>query len=81
MVVKSATPLLLTRCKFEDVSDPNLLLTVCQQCNAENKIIIHSSEMEEKLGLIKDLQEKKIKTQTLGTCHLILYCRDFSAGI
>ena len=48
--VCSATPLLLTRCKAGDVSDQNLLLIVCQQCNAENRIIIHSSEVEEKLA-------------------------------
>ena len=46
----SATPLLLTRCKLEDVSHLNLLLIVCQQSNAENRIIIHSSEVEEKLA-------------------------------
>ena len=46
----SAAPLLLTISKIEDVSQPNLLLIVCQECNAENKIIIHSSEVEEKLG-------------------------------
>ena len=43
----SATPLLLTRCKVEDVSQLNLLLIICQECNAENKIILHSSEVEE----------------------------------
>ena len=48
--VCSATPLFLTRCKAEDVSESNLLLVVCQQCNAENRIIIHSSEVEEKLA-------------------------------
>ena len=48
--VCSATPLSLTRCKVEDVSDPNLLLIVCQQCNAKSRIIIHSSEVEEKLA-------------------------------
>ena len=46
----SATPLLLTRCEVEDVTYPNLLLIVCQECNSENRIIIHSSEVEEKLA-------------------------------
>ena len=54
MIVKSVRQLhfpgLLTRCEVEDVSDPNLLLIECQQCNAENRIIIHSSEVEEKLA-------------------------------
>ena len=45
-----ATPLLLTRCKVEDVGHLNLLLIVCQDCNAENRIIIHSSEVEEILA-------------------------------
>ena len=48
--VCSANSLLLTKYKVEDVSDPNLLLIVCQQCNAESRIIIHSSEVEEKLA-------------------------------
>ena len=54
MVVKpvrhpgSATPLLLNGCKVEDVSHPNLRLIVRQECNTKNRIIIHSSEVEEK---------------------------------
>ena len=48
--VCSATPLLLTGCEAEDVSHLNLLLIVRQECNAENRIIIHSSEVEEKLA-------------------------------
>ena len=46
--ISSSTPLLLTRCKVENVSHPNLLLIVCQECSSENRIIIHSSEVEEK---------------------------------
>ena len=49
--VCSATPLLLTRLKDENVSFPNLLLIVCQKCNVKNRIIIHLSEVEEKLAL------------------------------
>ena len=72
----------MTRSKVEDVSDPNLLLIECQQCNGENRVIIHSCEVEEELiSSIKDLHGKKIKTLTLGTCHLILYWNDFSTGI